>query len=443
VSRKPLLISLAALCLAMSGLFAASASADAGGLKILLLQADSGTLFSPTLQSLIAAEPGVDRVDTFDLHSQTPTLDQMKAYDEVIVTDADQPSDPTALGDVLADYEDAGGVVVATTFVWQASGDRVTGRWEDDGYSPYVPSNVDDWGDATLASFDATSPLMQGVTSLGAYYRDNLALTTGATQVAEWSDGAGAVAYKGNAVAITGYFGDDDYGEPGQRSGDFARIMVNAGKWLGPQTLTVTRGGSGAGTVTSDVAGISCGATCAARYSRGSHVTLSATPAAGSTFAGWTGDCSGAAATCTVTLDAARNVSAVFAAVPPPPPTAGAAKFRLLVHSVTINLRTGKGRLKLRCSNVSADRCVFNLAIQLSGPAHSSKRRLTKIGTAKGTVAGGHTGFVTIKLTRKGRSLLAAARHHRLKVALIGTSKNRQGSASKVKQKLTLKGKGR
>ena len=59
---------------------------------------------------------------------------------------------------------------------------------------------------------------------------------------------------------------------------------VNAQFDLGPQTLTVTPAGAGTGTVTSAPAGINCGATCSAAFPGGTSVTLTATPAAGSTF---------------------------------------------------------------------------------------------------------------------------------------------------------------
>ncbi len=77
-------------------------------------------------------------------------------------------------------------------------------------------------------------------------------------------------------------------------------------------TLTVTKGGTGSGTVTSSPAGVSCGSTCNATFTSGTSVTLTATPASGSTFAGWGGACSGTAATCTVTMSAAQSVVATF-----------------------------------------------------------------------------------------------------------------------------------
>jgi hypothetical protein len=76
-------------------------------------------------------------------------------------------------------------------------------------------------------------------------------------------------------------------------------------------TLAVTKSGTGTGTVTSSPSGISCGSTCSENFSSGTVVNLTATPDSGSTFAGWSGACSGTGA-CSVTMDAAKSVSANF-----------------------------------------------------------------------------------------------------------------------------------
>jgi len=80
---------------------------------------------------------------------------------------------------------------------------------------------------------------------------------------------------------------------------------------LAQKSLTVSRTGSGSGTVTSNPAGIECGSDCNQPYNIGTSVTLTATAAAGSTFSGWSGACSGTD-TCQVTMSTGRSVSARF-----------------------------------------------------------------------------------------------------------------------------------
>lgn len=79
----------------------------------------------------------------------------------------------------------------------------------------------------------------------------------------------------------------------------------------GSSILTVTRNGAGLGAVTSVPAGITCGIDCAEAYTNGTSVTLTATPAAGSRFTGWSGACTGTEP-CTLTLSQARDVTASF-----------------------------------------------------------------------------------------------------------------------------------
>lgn len=77
------------------------------------------------------------------------------------------------------------------------------------------------------------------------------------------------------------------------------------------KTLSVLKAGAGSGTVTSNPAGINCGATCSNAFDTDTDVTLTATPDAGSIFIGWSGACSGTG-TCDVTMDAAKSVTATF-----------------------------------------------------------------------------------------------------------------------------------
>ena len=108
--------------------------------------------------------------------------------------------------------------------------------------------------------------------------------------------------------------------------------------------LSVTRAGTGSGTVTSDVNGLDCGVTCGVSPDHGTVVTLSASPAVGSNFTGWSGACAGTG-DCVVTMDAAKNVTATFTALPAPTVIAGG-----LAHSCA-RLADGTARCWGRNSN--------------------------------------------------------------------------------------------
>ena len=87
-------------------------------------------------------------------------------------------------------------------------------------------------------------------------------------------------------------------------------------------TLTTATAGTGSGTITSTPAGINCGVDCSESYAHDTVVTLTATPATGSTFTEWSGACSGM--TCVVTMSGAMSATATFTldvVVPPTTPT--------------------------------------------------------------------------------------------------------------------------
>lgn len=79
----------------------------------------------------------------------------------------------------------------------------------------------------------------------------------------------------------------------------------------GPVELTVSV--SGAGTVVSEPAGITCPGACTATFTAGTVVTLTATAETGSALSEWTGACATALSVCAVPLDAPASVSATFA----------------------------------------------------------------------------------------------------------------------------------
>jgi hypothetical protein len=90
-----------------------------------------------------------------------------------------------------------------------------------------------------------------------------------------------------------------------------AAVSVGANFDVQRHTLTVATGGSGTGSVTSNTGGIDCPGSCSATYVYGTSVTLTPSPSGGSTFAGWSGACSGTGG-CTVSMTQARMVTASF-----------------------------------------------------------------------------------------------------------------------------------
>jgi hypothetical protein len=118
-----------------------------------------------------------------------------------------------------------------------------------------------------------------------------------------------------NGVAANVVVGPDTWGPrpatPSTAVLGGAKGVISTNYTLG-RALTVTKAGAGAGTVTSNPAALSCGSTCTASFPDGETVTLTTTAAAGSSFGGWSGACTGTGS-CQVAMSAARSVTATFA----------------------------------------------------------------------------------------------------------------------------------
>jgi hypothetical protein len=103
---------------------------------------------------------------------------------------------------------------------------------------------------------------------------------------------------------------------PGPSGSDHAPEIFQA-EWMfstsGPLALTVSK--TGAGTVSSRPAGISCGTTCSHAYTYGTAVTLTATATNGSALAGWSGACTGTGKACHLSMTSALSATATFAKI--------------------------------------------------------------------------------------------------------------------------------
>jgi hypothetical protein len=192
-------------------------------------------------------------------------------------------------------------------------------------------------------------------------------------------------------------------------------------------TLTVTVTGGGAGTVTSSDASIACPPTCSHFYLSIAPVTLTATSAAGSTFLGWSGPCTGTASTCTVSMTSDQAVTATFAKAGSPPPAAPSCRLHLASRQVLLAApkskpalrgKVGKLAMSFHCNQtVSAI-----LTIKVVERVH--QHRVTFHLTRHYSLHRGRTRTFTLTLWR--RALRGLAHHDRetITVAITGTDAN-------------------
>jgi uncharacterized repeat protein (TIGR02543 family) len=109
-------------------------------------------------------------------------------------------------------------------------------------------------------------------------------------------------------------------------TGNVCNVTMNATKSVTANftiqqfAVNLTKAGTGAGTVTSNPGNMNCGPTCTSAstsFNYNTMVTLTASAAVGSTFSGWSGACTGTSTCGPLTMTAAKNVTATFAAIPP------------------------------------------------------------------------------------------------------------------------------
>ena len=201
------------VCL-LACLFASSANA----LTIGIYGGTDGTSAVSGSGNVASDLNGLGIFDQIDVLNGSET--DLSAYDSVLFY-TNGGGDFNTYGNLLADYVDNGGGLVTATFLWQASS---LGRLESDGYLPFE-NYQGNYSNDTLGSYDSSHPIMDGVTSLGGFYRDIVDLSSDATLVASWSDGSPLVAIDGSGVVGISLFPNDYYN---QISGDYIQLFANA-----------------------------------------------------------------------------------------------------------------------------------------------------------------------------------------------------------------------
>ncbi len=169
-------------------------------------------------------------------------------------------------------------------------------------------------------------------------------------------------------------------------------------------TLNVDVAGSGSGSVASSGA-VSCPGTCLGLFQPGTPVTLTAKPASGSAFTGWSGSGCWGQGPCVVTMGSDQAVAATFAT------SSG-------TTGPTTATATGV-RNQLRCSGPAGLRCRFVEALttvettsrgKLLAVAAAGKQKPRSVpvnaGTRTVTVATGRSVTATVALNKAGQYAL-------------------------------------
>ena len=194
-----------------------------------------------------------------------------------------------------------------------------------------------------------------GVTGPGGYSSAQTILTGTGINLSDVSVGTYTVTAPNITVAATTYAPNAASQNINVSATGNATVRVTYAASTTPTfALALTNAGTGVGTVSSDPAGINCGSTCSANFNQNANVTLTAAPAAGSSFVSWSGACSGSSTSCTVAMNAAKSVTATFNTVP-----TGGTNFALTVTKTG----TGGGRVSSNPGGINCgSTCSANFA---------------------------------------------------------------------------------
>ncbi|MBS0395341.1 MAG: VCBS repeat-containing protein, partial [Proteobacteria bacterium] len=262
----------------MSATYASGGAAPPAQIQVLDAHGQTRPGFPrPILATLLAGTPVIADLDGDGRHqlliAKAPeggTRDSLFAYD----FGASGPFGPIEWGQYMGGPEHRGYYELGKNLASQA----------------YLTAQAH--GAGTIASADGA--LRCGTSCIHLYPKGtSVSLSASPSSGAVFSGWLGACAGQGNPCTVS-----------------LARYTAVAADFASPIAITIA--GSGTGTVTSSPSGLACPGACSATFAARSTVTLTAAPAAGMAFAGWSGDCAGTAPTCTLVVDGAKAVGASF-----------------------------------------------------------------------------------------------------------------------------------
>lgn len=238
--------------------------------KVLILTPDTDVT---DIESILDSFDGVEADILPKADLPAVTLADLEGYDIVLTTNNTQwlasgGIDPSAVGNLLADYVDGGGKVIVNQFAYSYDAWQMSGRFFTENYGPFTRSTTDANINTTLGTILAEGhPLLEGVSTISySGFVQNVGLAPGAVAVANWANGELFLAANANVVGLN-FLPSLGNGGSLQWSGDVPAVYLNSIRYLsGPTYVRVdpTEGTVAPGvqvdlTVTFDASGLDAG----------------------------------------------------------------------------------------------------------------------------------------------------------------------------------------
>ncbi len=219
--------------------------ATASAIDVAVYGAPASGSWNTDVVNKLTATGAFDSVTGVLVSSSTPTLSDMLQYDAILVYSDTSFNNGITLGDRLADYMDAGGGVVVSTFCYYgtSAGLSLRGRIRNDNYLPFDGSGQSQGSPLTMSVLDPSHEILDGVNSFhggSSSYRNNVTFHAGVDQIANWSNGVPLIAAwsppaSDGTIAGLNFYppSQDARSDFWQTSSDGALIMANALTYVG------------------------------------------------------------------------------------------------------------------------------------------------------------------------------------------------------------------
>ncbi|MBV7453207.1 pre-peptidase C-terminal domain-containing protein [Acidovorax sp. sif1233] len=203
-----------------------------------------------------------------------------------------------------------------------------------------------------------TFPLAVGISGTGTVTSSPAGINCGIDCNESYAAGTTVMlsATAGTGYTFSGWSGDCTGNGPCSMTMNVAKNVMASFVPTPQGVLSIAKVGTGSGTVVRSGGALNCGNTCTESLPPGSIVTLTATPANGSTFTGWSGDTCTGTGSCSFTVNANTTVNAQFNL------SSGGSTSTPLLQS---NLSGSAGSTQYFSVAVPAG--AINLVIQISG----------------------------------------------------------------------------